>query len=137
MAASYPSPLCLCKMITLLQGPASWRIFEIERFVVVCCFLLFSLLSQSYNWSSITLFQLYVGVLITTQPFFLSGLEDVEKAQTSAFGATGMFLFTFLASMGGIWYDSMYKVEPVSNGEPEAEYHALSHDTPATYGTSA
>lgn len=82
-------------------------------------------------------FQLYVGVLVSTQPFFISGIEDQEKAQTSAFGATGMFLFTFLASMGGIWYDSMYKVEPASNqGEPEADYH-LSHDTPATYGTSA
>lgn len=83
------------------------------------------------------LLQLYVGVLISTQSFFISGIDDPQKAQTSAFGATGMFLFTFLASMGGIWYDSMYKVEPPANpNEPEADYH-LSQDTPATYGTSA
>jgi hypothetical protein len=77
-------------------------------------------------------------VLISTQPFYLAGIDDVEKAQGSAYGATGMFLFTFLASIGGIWFDSMQKVEPAANGssEPESEYH-LSHDTPATYGTSA
>lgn len=80
--------------------------------------------------------QLYVGVLISTQSFFISGIEDKEKAQASAFGATGMFLFTFLASMGGIWYDSQYNVEPVSNGESEADYH-LTQDVPPTYGTSA
>ena len=86
--------------------------------------------------SSLLLFQLYVGILVSTQPFFISGIQDKEKVKASAFGATGMFLFTFLASMGGVWYDSQYKVEPVSNGEPEAEYH-LSKDTPPTYGTSA
>ena len=81
--------------------------------------------------------QLFVAVLITTQPFYLAGIDDVEKAQGSAYGATGMFLFTFLASIGGIWFDSMQKIEPVANGtEPEAEYH-LSHDVPTSYGTSA
>jgi hypothetical protein len=85
---------------------------------------------------TIYILQLFVGVLITTQPFFLAGIDDVEKAQGSAYGATGMFLFTFLASMGGIWYDSTQKVEPVTNGASEAEYH-LSHDTQPTYGTSA
>lgn len=81
--------------------------------------------------------QLFVAVLITTQPFYLAGIEDVEKAQGSAYGATGMFLFTFLASIGGIWFDSMQKIEPVANGtDPEAEYH-LSHDIPTSYGTSA
>jgi hypothetical protein len=47
-----------------------------------------------------------------------------------------MFLFTFLASMGGIWFDSMQKVEPATNGGIEAEYH-LSQDAQPTYGTSA
>ena len=81
--------------------------------------------------------QLFVAVLITTQPFYLAGIEDVEKAQGSAYGATGMFLFTFLASIGGIWFDSMQKIEPAANGtESEAGYH-LSHDIPSSYGTSA
>lgn len=40
--------------------------------------------------------------------------------------------------MGGIWYDSMNKVEPItSNGEPEAGYHLSDDEPPTTYGTSA
>lgn len=75
--------------------------------------------------------------MLATQPFLVAGIEDVDKAKSSAFGAAGMFLFTFLASMAAMWYDSMHKKEPV-NGEAgmEAEYH-LSHDIPATYGTAS
>lgn len=60
----------------------------------------------------------------------------MEKAATSAFGASGMFLFTFLASLGGIWYDGSTKAEPINQGESEAEYH-LSKETPSNYGTTA
>jgi len=82
-------------------------------------------------------FQLYCGILLATQPFLIAGIEDYDTAKSSAFGAAGMFVFTFLASMGAMWYDSMYKKEPV-NGEvsDEAEYH-LSQDTPASYGTAS
>lgn len=75
---------------------------------------------------------------MTTQPFFIAGIENQATAQSSAFGASGLFLFTFLASMGGIWYDSMYKKEPVNGdaGDSEAEYQ-LSQDTPPTYGTAS
>lgn len=33
------------------------------------------------------------------QPFFVLGIEDVEQAKGSAFGAAGTFFFTFLVSM--------------------------------------
>lgn len=33
------------------------------------------------------------------QPFFILGIDDVEKAKGSAFGAAGMFFFTFLVSI--------------------------------------
>lgn len=47
-----------------------------------------------------------------------------------------MFVATFALSVGGIWYDSMHKAEPVvEEGAPEADYH-LSKDGVPTYGTS-
>ena len=33
------------------------------------------------------------------QPFFIGGIENVEKAKGSAFGAAGAFFFTFLVSV--------------------------------------
>jgi hypothetical protein len=72
-----------------------------------------------------------VGVLIQTQPFFIAGIEDPEEARSSAFGAMGMFLFTFLASMFGIWYDSKSKPESI---DEDTDYH-LSSDNVQTYGT--
>jgi hypothetical protein len=79
--------------------------------------------------------QLWAGILIQTQPFFIAGLEDPEEAKTSAFGATGMFLFTFVASMCGIWYDSQHRKETVAEAGNGSEYR-LSHDDVPTYGTA-
>ena len=77
-----------------------------------------------------------MGTLLSTQPFLIAGIEDDEHAKKSAFGATAMFVFTFIASLGGIWYESNNTAEPVE-GESEAEYH-LSKDAPASnYGTTA
>ena len=82
------------------------------------------------------LLQLWVGIMIQTQPFFIAGLDDIDEAKTNAFGATGMFMATFILSMVGIYYDSQYKPEPVGDAsEPEAEYHLTQGDVP-TYGTS-
>ena len=72
--------------------------------------------------------------MLQTQPFFIGGIEDVEEARNSAFGAMGMFLVCFLLSVVGIWYDSQYKVDP-SAAEPESDYQ-LSNDGVPTYGTS-
>lgn len=37
--------------------------------------------------------------MLMKQPFFVGGIEDVEAAKGSAFGAAGTFFFTFLVSM--------------------------------------
>ncbi|KAL3772029.1 hypothetical protein ACHAWU_008051 [Discostella pseudostelligera] len=46
--------------------------------------------------------QLFVGVLLTTQPEYITGIEDVSEARTNAFGAMGMFVATLGLSLLGI-----------------------------------
>lgn len=46
--------------------------------------------------------QLYVGILLTTQPEYITGIEDVSEARTNAFGAMGMFVATLGLSLFGI-----------------------------------
>lgn len=82
----------------------------------------------------LSLRQLWVGVMLQTQPFLIAGIEDTEEARDNAFGAMGMFLACFLLSVVGIWYDSQYKVDPTV-AEPESDYQ-LSGDGVPTYGTS-
>jgi hypothetical protein len=72
-------------------------------------------------------------MMLTTQPFFLPGIEDPHEAKSSAFGAFGIFIFTFLLSGYGIYYDNQKKAE-VGGIEPEAEYHLATGDVP-NYGT--
>lgn len=71
--------------------------------------------------------------MISKQPFFIAGIEDEAVAKSSAFGAMGMFLFTFCASIFGIWYDSSKKV---TADETEATYQ-LATDIMPKYGTSS
>mmetsp|Transcript_4002 Transcript_4002/g.6696 ORF Transcript_4002/g.6696 Transcript_4002/m.6696 type:complete len:103 (-) Transcript_4002:188-496(-) len=82
------------------------------------------------------LFTLWVGLLISQQSFYIAGIEDADEAKNSAFGAMGMFIFTFVASMAGIWYDSNYKQEPIAENEATEGYQLSTGDTP-TYGTSS
>jgi hypothetical protein len=72
--------------------------------------------------------------MIHTQPFFIKGIEDPAEATASAWGATGLFLLTFLASMGGLYYDANNKPEVVD--EAEADYH-LQSENATNYGTSS
>jgi hypothetical protein len=37
--------------------------------------------------------------MLMKQPFFIGGIEDVEKSKASAFGAAGTFFFTFVISI--------------------------------------
>lgn len=105
--------------------------FDFSLCGACCC------LSWSHYLFSISLAQLYCWIILTTQPFYIAGIEDASKAQSSAFGAVVMFIATFALSIGGIWYDSMYKAEPmIEDGAPEAEYH-LSKDGVPTYGTTS
>jgi hypothetical protein len=72
--------------------------------------------------------------MLTTQPFFIGGIEDYEKARSSAYGAFGMFLFTFILSLIGIVYDS--KKGDVEDDSAEAGYQ-LARDNIPNYGTSS
>jgi hypothetical protein len=39
-----------------------------------------------------------IGTMLIKQPFFIGGIDDVEVAKGSAFGAAGLFFGTFLVS---------------------------------------
>jgi len=51
---------------------------------------------------------LYVGIMATTQPFYIAGVADHEKFKDNAFGAMGMFIFSFMASTYGIYHHEKY-----------------------------
>mmetsp|Transcript_7738 Transcript_7738/g.22445 ORF Transcript_7738/g.22445 Transcript_7738/m.22445 type:complete len:100 (-) Transcript_7738:414-713(-) len=78
------------------------------------------------------IFTFWVGVMVSTQAFFIPGIDDPEKAQANAYGAFGMFVFTFIVSSLGVWYDSQNKVEEV---ETEGEYQLGSDNVP-NYGAA-
>ena len=83
--------------------------------------------------------QLWVGVMIHFQPFYIGGLNNDEQAQANAFGAMAMFVGTFILSIGGIYYDANFKKEPLpeENGTNGAEGYQLSKGDVTTYGTSS
>jgi hypothetical protein len=78
--------------------------------------------------------------MLTTQPFFIGGIEDVDNAQKSAYGAFFMFLFTFVVSAIGMWYDSTFGSKGSSSDEDgiETDYQLAGgpQDYP-NYGTSS
>lgn len=45
--------------------------------------------------------------MLMNQPFYIGGIDDVEKAKGNAFGAAGLFFFIFLISMVHLIMDSM------------------------------
>lgn len=61
-----------------------------------------------------------MGVLLQTQPFFITGIDDISTAKSNAFGAMGMFIATFGISLFGIMRTSGDKVE-----ESEADSYQL------------
>ena len=57
---------------------------------------------------------------MTKQPFFVGGFESIEEAtfaKSNAFGAVGMFVFSFTASLFGLYFHSRKEIEP---GDVEA-----------------
>lgn len=73
--------------------------------------------------------------MISTQSFYITGLDDVDAAKDSAFGAMGMFLFTLVASLVGMFYDAQKKGEELS--DPAAEGYQLNQDDIPAYGTTS
>jgi len=77
--------------------------------------------------------QLYVGVLLSTQPFLILGIEDVSEARSNAFGAMGMFMATFGLSVFGMIRSNQSAKEDIDNadgyqlsGMNQAEYYGSS-----------
>lgn len=54
------------------------------------------------------MFTTWVGIMLTYQPFFVGGIDDVDTSKTSAFGAAGVFFFTFVLSIGYLLSDSYF-----------------------------
>jgi hypothetical protein len=77
--------------------------------------------------------------MVTTQPFLIKGIDDADEARASAIGACAMFIFTFILSALGIWYDSQNKSEPeVANNENgNGEYQLQTEENFPNYGTSS
>ena len=56
-----------------------------------------------------------VGTMLVHQPFLMGGIEDVEKAKTSAFGAAGTFFFPFLISIVYLLAGSFFSFDSVAS----------------------
>ena len=58
--------------------------------------------------------QAWVAVLLQTQPFYLTGIEDADEARKNALGAMGLFMLTLAYSL--------YKIQfPDKEVTPEPE----------------
>jgi len=76
--------------------------------------------------------------MLTSQPFFIGGIEDMEVAKSSAFGAFFMFLFVFVVSAVGMWYDSNFgKKASSEEDDGEAEYQLAGGQEFPNYGASS
>lgn len=74
--------------------------------------------------------QLFVGILLSTQPEFITGIEDISEAKSNAFGAMGMFIATFGLSVFGILRTTANEKEDI-NGADEyqlSEYGSSRYD---------
>ena len=79
--------------------------------------------------------------MLTAQPFYITGIEDEEKAKSSAFGAFLMFMAVFGLSAYGMYYDSNLKPSHgidengMTNGDSAYHLSGDGDDFP-NYGTS-
>mmetsp|Transcript_17953 Transcript_17953/g.43158 ORF Transcript_17953/g.43158 Transcript_17953/m.43158 type:complete len:102 (+) Transcript_17953:206-511(+) len=85
----------------------------------------------AYSFTGI-LFTLFVGVLLSTQPEFITGIEDVGEARSNAFGAMGMFIATFGLSVFGMLRTSPNEKEDID----VSEGYQLAGVNQAEYGSS-
>lgn len=74
--------------------------------------------------------------MLTTQPFFIAGIEDLEVATQSAYGAFFMFMFVFVLSAVGMWYDSTC-VKKATEDDGETDYQLAGGQEFPNYGTSS
>lgn len=57
----------------------------------------------------ISISQFWVGMMLTRQPFFVGGIEDVQLARSSAFGSCYMYCATFGISLVITYRDTRKK----------------------------
>jgi len=88
--------------------------------------------NPTYRHKSSSNNQLFVGVLISTQPEFITGLDDSSIAKSNAFGAMGMFIATFALSVFGILRTSPSEKEDID----ASEGYQLSAVGQSEYGSS-
>lgn len=53
------------------------------------------------------LFMVLVSMMLTYQPFYIGGIEDVEQAKRNAYGGVGTFLFIFILSVVYLVLDAL------------------------------
>ena len=75
--------------------------------------------------------------MLTKQPFFIGGIEDVEVAASSAYGAFTMFMFVFVLSACGMYYDANYGKKATSEEDDGIEYHLAGGQEFPNYGASS
>ena len=59
--------------------------------------------------------------MLMRQPFFIGGIDDVEVAKGSAFGAAGLFFFTFVASIFYLMKESSTMPNMENKPEPSTK----------------
>jgi hypothetical protein len=78
-----------------------------------------------------TIFMTFVYVMLGSQPFFITGIEDVETAQQNAFGALMTFVATFVLSLFFIWKNGGDDIEYDGSGD---DNNRLNIDLKRDYG---
>lgn len=53
------------------------------------------------------IFMVMVSIMLTYQPFYIGGIEDLEQAKSNAYGGVGSFLFIFLLSVIYLVFDAL------------------------------
>ena len=71
-----------------------------------------------------------VSMMLTYQPFFIGGIEDLEQAQANAYGGIGSFLCVFLVSVVYLVVDALRGGDKDSFGRESrhsngSEYHSV------------
>lgn len=74
-----------------------------------CTAFIHSLLSLHSITTRLSQTQLFVFMLLLYQPFYVGGIEDLQKAKNSAFGAMLTFCATFVVSLVLWWRDVRIK----------------------------
>ena len=51
--------------------------------------------------------QVLISMMLTYQPFYIGGIEDLDQARSNAYGGAGTFLFVFILSVVYLVFDAL------------------------------